>query len=223
MLTHNIQRKIIRGLALHETLGFAELRPENTESNVFTYHLQTLIKEGYVEKGDHSYQLTALGKMLGINSHLSPKEWLSQAHAVIFALVHNPDTDKWLVRKRKAQPMYDYIGFLHFEPIAEQLTETLATDILKTKVGLTATFEPAGYGYARFFRDGELQSFTTFNALIARQCSGDISTQTETGESYWASYDEIKNSDKLLPTMLPILDKVRDSKAVFYLDMQFDV
>jgi hypothetical protein len=59
--------------------------------------------------------------------------------------------------------------------------------------------------------------------LIARDCTGDITIQTETGESYWATYDEIAATDKLLPTMLPILDKVRESDDIFYLDMRFDV
>jgi len=223
MLTHNIQRKIIRSLALHESVAFAQLRPANTESNVFTYHLNTLIKEGYIQKADDGYQLTALGKMLGINSHLSAKEWLSQAHAVVFVVVHDKRNDRWLVRKRKAQPMYDYVGFLHFEPEADTDTLDLAKDILKTKVGITAEFAARGCGYARFFRDGDLQSFTTFTIVEATEYTGDITTQTETGHNYWASYAEIAAEAKLLPTMLPIFDKLRKSSDMFYLDMNFNV
>lgn len=222
MLTHNIQRKIIRGLALHKALSFAELRPAGTESNVFTYHLNTLIKEGYVDKvGKGNYELTALGKMLGINSHLTPKEWLSQAHAVVFVTVFDPKKG-WLVRRRKAQPMYDYVGFLHFEPVAAVPMLETAQNIVNDKVGIHAVFEPRGFGYARFFKDGDLQSFTTYTIVGATSFEGDITKQTETGESYWASYDEIKKEKLLLPTMLPIMDKLLKEK-LFFLDMNFEV
>jgi hypothetical protein len=221
MLTHNIQRKIIRSLALKKKLGFAELRPKGVESNAFTYHLNNLIKEGFVEKVDGGYELTAMGKMLGINSHLSPKEWLSQAHSVVFVLVEHPEKG-WLVRQRQAQPMYGYLGFLHFEPVAEEATIDTAKQILINKVGIDANLEPKGFGYARFFKGNELQSFTSYTVLKAANFSGDITIQTETGHSFWASYDELESDKSLLPTMMPILDEIR-SGAIFYRDFKFEV
>ncbi len=222
MLTHNIQRKIIRALALHQTLSFAELRPKGIESNAFTYHLNTLIKEGYVEKHDKgNYELTALGKMLGINSHLTPKEWLSQAHSVVFVVVHDPERG-WLVRRRKAQPMYGHVGFLHFEPLADEPTLETANQICKTKVGIDGKFQAVGFGYARFFRKETLHSFTAFTVVAATSFSGDISIQTETGESYWATEKDLQKEPNLLPTMLPILEKLQ-KPDVFYLDMRFEI
>jgi hypothetical protein len=221
MLSHNIQRKIIRSLALKNILSFAELRPKGTESNAFTYHLNVLLKEGFVEKLGGGYVLTAMGKMLGINSHLSPKEWLSQAHSVVFILVEHTEKG-WLVRRRKAQPMYGYLGFLHFEPVAEEATISTAKKILMNKVGIGATFEPKGFGYARFFKENELQSFTSYVVLMAKDISGDITIQTETGHNYWASIDEIKKDKNLLPTVLPILENVK-SGSIFYKDFKFEV
>ncbi len=222
MLTHNIQRKIIRSLSLHQSLAFAELRPKGVESNAFTYHLRTLVKEGYLQKLDNgTYELTAMGKMLGINSHLTPQEWLSQAHAVVFVVVQD-STHRLLVRRRKAQPMYGHVGFLHFEPIAEEDTLITAHKICQDKVGIDATFEPRGFGYARFFRDHTLHSFTTFMVVGADDFAGDITVQTETGHSYWADESELRNEPLLLPTMVPIIEKLQ-KPDLFYLDMRFEV
>lgn len=222
MLTHNIQRKIIRALSLHQSLAFAELRPKGVESNAFTYHLRTLIKEGYLQKLDNgTYELTAMGKMLGINSHLTPQQWLSQAHAVVFVVVEDKARGL-LVRRRKAQPMYGHVGFLHFEPIAEEDTLITAQKICKEKVGIDASFAPRGFGYARFFRDNNLHSFTTFMIVGAKEFTGDITIQTETGDSYWAHRSELEQEPQLLPTMLPIIEKLQ-APELFYLDMRFEV
>ncbi len=146
MLHHNIQKKIIRSLAVNDSVNFAQLRPEGVESNAFAYHLKFLIKEGFVQKQtDGSYELTSIGKMLGVNSHLSTAEWLRQAHAVFFLTAYDPNKG-WLVRKRKAQPMYDYVGFVHGEPIDTELVTETAAKRFEDRCGLEADFVPRGYG-----------------------------------------------------------------------------
>jgi len=222
MLHHNIQRKIIRSLATHKSVTFAQLRPKNVESNAFAYHLKFLIKEGFVKKCESgTYELTALGKMLGINSHLSTAEWLKQAHAVFFLTVYDPQRG-WLVRRRKTQPMYDYVGFVHGEPNdVEPVLET-ATKRFTEYNGLSASFEPRGYGYARFHRGDELQSFTTFTVFSSSSWSGELTDDTPTGHNFWATIEELKKEQNLLPTMLPILEKL-ESGEMFWLDLAFEV
>lgn len=222
MLHHNIQRKIIRSLATHESVNFAQLRPENVESNAFAYHLKFLIKEGFVKKcDDGTYELTALGKMLGINSHLSTAEWLKQAHAVFFLTVYDPQKG-WLVRRRKTQPMYGYVGFVHGEPNDTESVLETATERFTERNGLVAEFEPRGYGYARFHRGDDLQSYTTFTVFSSSKWSGTLQEDTDTGHNYWATIDELKNEPKLLPTMLPILERL-ESDEMFWLDLAFQV
>lgn len=222
MLHHNIQRKIIRSLATHERVDFAHLRPINVESNAFAYHLKFLVKGRFIQKcGDGFYELTPLGKMLGINSHLSNDEWLKQAHAVFFVTLYDPEKG-WLVRRRKTQPMYDYVGFVHGEPSDTEAVLDTATKRFAEHNGLTAEFEPRGYGYARFHRGVDLQSYTTFTVFSSTTFSGTLIEDTDTGYNYWATVEELKKESKLLPTVLPILEKL-ESNEMFWLDLAFQV
>lgn len=222
MLHHNIQRKIIRSLAIHDSVSFTQLRPDHVESNAFAYHLKFLIKEGFVRKReDGDYELTALGKMLGINSHLSTADWLKQAHAVFFITVFDPERG-WLVRRRKTQPMYGYVGFVHGEPNHTEPVTSTATSRFEEYNGLHAKLEPRGYGYARFTSGDELQSFTTFTVFSAVEWSGKLREDTPTGHNYWATLEQLKGEPKLLPTMLPILEKLEEGDP-FWLDLSFEV
>ena len=46
---HPVKRHILYQLILHPRLNFAKLKPNNTEGNVFTYHLKQLISESLVQ------------------------------------------------------------------------------------------------------------------------------------------------------------------------------
>jgi DNA-binding HxlR family transcriptional regulator len=52
MIDHHIQKQIIADLVECETARFADLKPANLDSNMFTYHLQSLIKQKLITKND---------------------------------------------------------------------------------------------------------------------------------------------------------------------------
>ncbi len=165
MLEHHLQKDILDTLVKCPSARYADLKPASVEGNIFTYHLQLLVKQGIVLKGeDGRYCLTAQGKALGINNKLKPRDLLQQAHSVLLLMVRNANGD-WLLRKRLVHPMYGKVGFIHGEPrVYENITWT-ADDILLAKTGLSADFSIAGSGYIRIFQSEELESFTHFTLL----------------------------------------------------------
>jgi ribosomal protein S19E (S16A) len=79
MLDHHLQKQILKDLVIRDGARFAELKPAHVDGNIFTYHLQQLVKMHYVEKTDEGrYQLTASGKRLGISSDLSAQQMLER-------------------------------------------------------------------------------------------------------------------------------------------------
>lgn len=62
---HQIQKYIMKVLTYQATARFSELRPPRTDSNLFSYHLKALVKEGLLEKAQPGgYRLTPQGLFL---------------------------------------------------------------------------------------------------------------------------------------------------------------
>ncbi len=200
MVTHHIQKKILRQLLLgHDR--FSELQPNGVDSNLYNYHLHQLITGDYVKKtADGRYQLTELGKAEGINLNLSERARLAQAHPVLLLHVRNTD-GRYLLRKRAVHPMFGKIGFIHGEPVATESLESTAGKILLDRTGLTGDFRVAGSGFVRIFLRGEIESFINFTLLRAVVPLADLpKSGDETGENFWT---DTAAPDFLSEDMLP--------------------
>jgi len=219
MLDHHLQKDILIKLVVCESARFAELKPKNIDGNLFTYHLQQLIRQKYVKKNDDgSYCLTPQGKALGINSQLSPKEYLEQAHDILLLAVKKDNT--WLLRRRLAQPMFGRYGFVHGEPIAsESVTET-ATKILQQKTGLKAVFTPRGTGYVRIFLDNELESFTSFTLLEAKEITGKLLPKVGNGENAWLKNPDFSGDD-MVPSMASLAAQLESNDPLFFSELTY--
>jgi DNA-binding HxlR family transcriptional regulator len=220
MQDHHLQKDILYKLVTNDSLRFSELRPKNIDSNVITYHLQQLIKQKLVTKTDSGqYALTELGKVAGINITLSKKELLEQAHSVILMALR--DGDKWLLRKRKAQPMYDKVGFVHSEPTANEDSLVTAKKDFKSRTGLDANFEPKGFGYVKLIRGGNLESFIHFILFEATEYTGTLEEVLRNGVNYWQENPNF-SSTEMIPSMSDMV-KQMNKKDVFYFDKTYDI
>jgi len=107
---HIVQSKILDKLTYAENLRYSELRPDRTESNLFAYHLKSLITDGYINKvGDH-YTLSSKGKSyVDKISHRSLKVRQQPKIITLIDLVN--DRGETMLYRRNHQP---YIGMLAF-------------------------------------------------------------------------------------------------------------
>lgn len=220
MLEHHIQKDILARLVKSEAARYSELKPKTIDGNIFTYHLQQLIKNKYVEKcEDGAYKLTSAGKAVGINSDLSHKELLEQAHPILLIVVRQGD--RWLLRKRLAQPAYGMVGFVHAEPLlTENISETAAR-VLTQRTGLTAVCVPKGSGYIRILRDGEMESFTQFTLLEARDIKGAMTQTKPTGENIWFENPNFTDAS-MLPSMHDLVQKIEEP-GFFFAELEYDI
>lgn len=63
--THHIDRHILKVLTFQKSARYRDMRPPNTDSNLFNYHRKTLLKQGYiVQNSDNSYSLGSKGYRL---------------------------------------------------------------------------------------------------------------------------------------------------------------
>jgi hypothetical protein len=220
---HHIQKKIILTLTRKENARFAELRPKEIDGNIFTYHLKQLIADKLVQKTeDGNYKLTQKGKLSGINIQLSSKDELEQAHSVLFLAVQN-SSGKWLLRKRLVHPAFGRIGFLHCEPTANENILTTAKRMLKERANLDGTFIVKGSGYIKLFRDGELESFTQFTMLYAKNATGKISSPGDSGQNFWYNGNFNEDEQEFFTNMPELMKSLQNSKGLFFKEINQEV
>jgi len=214
MLEHHIQKDILKQLVHAPEARFADLKPDSVEGNVFTYHLQQLIKAGLVEKTDDGrYHLTAAGKQEGIASELTKSEARRQAHAIF--LVHVRDTEgRWLLRKRMVHPSYGKVGFIHGEPKAGEPVIETASKRLQQKAGLHAELRIAGSGYITINHGDELESYVAFTLLTGIVSARELIESDSTGENFWAT-DPDFSSDEFVPSMHDLVAQPASEQPFF--------
>ena len=214
MIEHHLQKTILRKLGSFDSARFSDLKPANVEGNVYTYHLQQLIKSGLISKNDdNSYSLSSLGKEYLVTTAATTADQHQQAHSVLLLAVQRGN--EWLVRKRCIQPNLGLTGFVHGEPKPGEAVEVTAQARLLQKTGLTAEFIVRGSGLVQIYRGPELESFSHCIVLYANNPSGTLLDGDETGENSWVSATEF-DSPQYLPSMPLLHDLLAKSEQFFF-------
>jgi len=174
-VNHHIQKHIIEVLMYSETARFRDLRPPRTDTNLFTYHLNSLIKMGMIDKVPGGYSLSATGLSYVDRVSTEKKTIRSQPKIITMLLIQNSDGDILLQRRNK-QPYINAwtlpYGKLHIEDMS--LEEAAKREALE-KLGLhDQTPVHAGDAYIRV-KVGDKVLSTTL-AHVFRFNTDDIET-----------------------------------------------
>lgn len=206
MLEHHVQRAIVYRLAFAEGLRFSELKPDDIENKLFTYHLKKVMDAGYViKRPDGSYALTADGRRVGINVMDKLAALESAPLAVLFLAVRRQDDGAWLLYRRRTHPLFGKAGFMHANPVELEDSLHVARKTLLAKTGLVGTFQALGSGFFRVYENGQLESFTNFTLLICEDAAGELQAGDDLAEYYWET-----SPDFTAPDMLPNMQLLSD-------------
>ena len=207
MLDHFLQRDIVNRLAYTETLRFSELKPDEIDNKLFTYHLKKTILAGFVEKtADGDYRLTSAGQKIGKSVHETETRLIDRAYSVLFLAVRRGDD--WLLYTRGTHPLLGFTGFLQAKPQPGQAATATASQTLRKETGLEAKFHTTATGFFTITSNDVTESFINFTLLYAEDPRGDTRLETSdgTGNLSWQS-----NPDWSSPGMTPTLQVLRDS------------
>lgn len=186
MLDHHLQRDIVYRLAFLDGARFSELKPDDVENKLFTYHLQKLMVAGYVDKGeDGLYRLSAEGRRIGVGAFRDRHMSTDRAYSILILAIRRASDGAWLLYRRKTHPLRGKCGYMHTTPIAMQEAPERASAECKEKTGLDGKFSVIGEGYFRFFEGEELESFTHFTLLKCDDIQGELMQNDERGEFFW--------------------------------------
>lgn len=118
-LTHHIQKHIVDVLMYRDVVRFRDLRPPKVDTNLFSYHLQNLVKQGLVHKvATGGYTLSDKGLTYVDRVSSGDKTVRSQPKIITMLVIQNGEGDILLQRRTK-QPYIDTwtlpYGKLHIE------------------------------------------------------------------------------------------------------------
>lgn len=118
---HHIQYKIIDQLIYANTRRFSELRPRGVDSNLFQYHLQHTIKEGYVQKVEDGYTLSPKGLYFA-DRHSSLLKDVREQPKVITIVAIRDSLGRILLKSKDKQP---FVGTYHLPAGKLHMNESL--------------------------------------------------------------------------------------------------
>lgn len=161
-ITHHIQKDIIDVLLYKEIARFRDLRPKKVDTNLFSYHLQSVIKAGIVEKVEGGYTLTTKGLSYVDRLSTQNKTIRMQPKIITMLLIQNSDGDVLLQRRTK-QPYINAwtlpYGKVHIDDMS---IEAAAQREALEKLGLAdQPLKHSGIAYIRVLDKDQVLSTTT--------------------------------------------------------------
>jgi ADP-ribose pyrophosphatase YjhB (NUDIX family) len=196
---------------------FRDLRPPRTDTNLFTYHLNALVKVGMVNKVDGGYALSTGGLSYVDRVSTEKKTIRTQPKIVTMLVIQNGEGDILLQRRTK-QPYIDTwtlpYGKLHVE---DETTVEAAQREASEKLGIEdQAMIHAGDCYKRVKTQGSILSTTL--AHVFRFNSDSIE---ETDTLVWARPHKLAHY-ALAPAVQEIMTRTFFNDPFFFEEFEVD-
>lgn len=188
---HPIQADTLKKLLLTESARFSDLKPGDTPSDQFTFHLKQLVEFGIVEKREGGeYQLTHLGKdyanRFDIDSKIVRTERQAKLSVIVIASREVSGTHEYLMQERLKHPFFGFRGFIAGKiKIGESVLETAERE-LQEETGLVGDLRHRSVYHERIYSQaGELLEDKYFFICTAENVHGTLQTEFEGGRNAW--------------------------------------
>lgn len=222
MLDHHIQRSIVYQLAFASSLRFSELKPDDVDNKLFSYHLKKVVAAGYVSKnGAGEYELTADGRRIGKGVLKNDSRLIDRAYSTLLLAIRRDSDGAWLLYTRRTHPMIGLAGFMHAQPVAHESVTATARTVCRDETGLAGEFRVHGHGYFRMYRQDELESFTHFTLLVCDNATGELAQTNDLADYYWDAAPEF-TAEGMLPNM-PLLYGMTQAPEGTFIEASFQL
>lgn len=209
----SIQNHIISKLKNAKNLRYSDLKPEKIANDLFNYHLQFLVKKGYLDKKDEGYSLSEFGIKYVADSAIPH---LFKVNVITIVSRIKDKKIEILQQIRKSNPSFGKIGVMGGVVLKGELIEDAASRKLEQETGLIADFKNIGCERRITYKEGEIFSDLLFPITYTDKYSGELIVDSEFGHNMWVPIDEaIKNETNPKDSIKAIriaLEAIRDKK-----------
>ncbi|MDD3474766.1 MAG: NUDIX domain-containing protein [Candidatus Dojkabacteria bacterium] len=197
---HKIQMLILRELLFKPNSTFTKLNIQGLTSDHFSYHINTLIKDEYVEKKNGKYSLTPKGKeyanQMDTDEALIEKQ--PKIAVIIVGIKEENGIKKLLIQERTKEPYYGYRGFITGKVrFGEKVLETARRELLE-ETGLICDelhLKNIVHNLVVLEESGDLVEDKMFYIVTAINPKGKL-INTRNGKNYWITEKEFFELDK---------------------------
>ena len=200
-------------------MRFSELRPAKVDTNLFTYHLNALVKLGYVLKVDEGYTLDTAGLAYIDRIAAGDATGARQYPEVqVMFVVQNGDGDI-LLRKRKQQPHIDSWSLPQGKVrIDDKSLKDAASQQVFQVLGLeNPTMSHAGDCYVRVKIDKKVFSSVMVHVFLLY-----IDEVTTDSETVWARPNKLDDYE-LAPAVNEIMTRTFFKDPFFFEEYDLDL
>jgi ADP-ribose pyrophosphatase YjhB (NUDIX family) len=219
-ITHHIEKYIIKTLAYVESARFSEMRPPRVDSNLYTYHLNKLLKARYIDKNGRAYSLSPKGLEYADRLSMRYMRPIFQAKITTGVLVKN-EYDEIILIKRIKQPFLGLWGLpLGKTYLDDRTIERAAERELIAKTGVVERgLKHAGDCYMRTTIDGYLISNILSHVFTKTIKKADAELKDS---AMWVKHSELHKIN-MVPGAREIAELAHRRERHFFEELVFEV
>lgn len=220
-MVNDTQKTILSNLRFFKDgAKYSELQIVDMENDLFNYHLQHLVKEGFLKKSDQKYYLTDTGKSLVTNINEEDKYIATNYKVSVYICL--VDGNKILLYRRLKHPQYGYVGLPSGKMKYGENILVAANRELLEETGLTANLKTIGNLHQiRKDKTGKIIEDGIFYICFADKYKNELTPATKEGEFFWTNLAKVSEIDKLFkPSVEIIVNHIKNNEFGFIHELE---
>ncbi len=218
---HLAQVQILRALIFKPEARFVELNKSNLSSDLFSFHIKSLIEAGLLVKNiNNSYSLSAAGKEFAnrfdMDSEKVSIEKQAKLGVLLCCIKRESSQTRYLLQQRLKQPYFGFHGFITGKvKWGETVFETASRE-LEEETGLSGDLTLVGVKHKMdYSQEQQLLEDKYFFVFRAERLKGELIESFEGGKNIWLSQKEILVLPNLFDGVEETIEMVSQDKVVF--------
>jgi ADP-ribose pyrophosphatase YjhB (NUDIX family) len=216
---HTIQQSILAKLVTKNEARFTDIRPDNIEANLYSYHLSVLKRQGYLSKRGAVYELSPKGLSLIEDLKADTSSAIHQPRLLTMFVLLNERNEVYLI-PRNTQPFIGSWNLPSGNIFREDASLSASSSRhLKDVLSLQdAAVARVGEAVIRVKMADELVSSVFVHVFAGRISIDDI--PSEAGGAWTTSLT--RQQIRLSPAISEIIDTIRSSQHIPFFE-EYDV
>lgn len=219
---HTIQLQILRNLLLQPKLSYSQIKPtKDMDNNLFDFHLDQMIKAGFIKKTNTGYTLTDLGKEFAgrLDTEKSVIQKQAKISVVVAPIRSFEGSNEFLIYTRLKHPFYGCQGFMSGKVnFGEQVTEAAKREFKEETNLETDNLEISSIRHYRVFNpQNELLEDKFMFFCLAQNPIGTLQSDTE-GKFEWVKevdlFSYVTNHFESLEKFRADIEEIKNFKGL---------